>query len=79
MITELSRLSLLLWSDRMRLPLADVLANEEHYERLTQRLIAANCDALDLVTASTSNGDRATILKAAALMRAMLHPTPPEE
>lgn len=77
-LDELDRITLLVWSRLV--PLADVLTHADHYERLTRRLIVANGDAMDILTAQTSSPDRAIILKAAALVRGLLtDQSPPEE
>lgn len=81
MITDTTRLTLLLFVDQLGEPLRDVLDSTrlDHYERIVERLVAANGDALDVLTADTSDPDRVLILKAAALVRCRLPSFPAEE
>lgn len=71
MITDTTRLALLLFVDQMGEPLRETLSAERlsWCERITERLVAAHGDALDVLTATTADEDRRLILKAAALMR----------
>ena len=75
MITDTVRLTLLLFVDKLGVPLREVLSVERmaHYERIVERLVAANGDALDVLTADTTDLDRALIIKAAALVRCQLN------
>lgn len=71
MISESERLAILVFVGQLGLPLEQVLAPGQtpRYERMIERLIAANGDALDVFTADTSDLERCMLLKAGVLVR----------
>jgi hypothetical protein len=81
MITETQRMMLLLFVDHLGVPLREVLRHDRghHYERVTERLVAAHGDALDILTVDTPDADRRNIIKAAALVRCVLATTTQED
>lgn len=78
MMTDITRTTLLVFCEHLGVPLRDVLAREEWFERLVERLIAAGGDPFDVITPDTSDRDRTLIFRAAALLRRTVVPEPSE-
>lgn len=74
MITDTTRLTLLVFVEHLGVPLREVLASDREawYERVIERLVAAEGDALDVLTLTTTDPDRNIIMRAGALVRCLL-------
>lgn len=79
MITHAARLTLLLFVDRLGIPLRAVLEREPWFERVTERLIAAGGDPYDVMTSDTTDEEANLIMRAAVLVQCHMKNTLPAE
>lgn len=81
MMTDTTKLTLLVFVEGLGVPVRDVVSAEwgPWYEEIVERLVLADGDALDVINAHMNTQDRALILRAGNIVRRLSRPITQEE